>query len=317
MGLFLGIDGGGTKTRAALGDESAMLATALCGGSNIIRLGEAQARESIHAAVRQVCGAARVAVAQIDAVCIGAAGAARAEIAAKLRKILIELDPQLGARVTVVGDAAIALAAAFGQGPGVIVIAGTGSISYGRDAMGQTARAGGWGFAVSDEGSGHWIGRSAVSSLLRVRDEGRETMLRRLILEAWHLEGIDQLIERANATPPPEFPRLFRLVVQAAEKGDEVARELLAHAGTELATLAAIVLQRVSAAPLYVPVATTGSVFRQSEEVRRVFYNQLTGRFHGVEVLEDLIEPVIGALELARAAGRVKSDNTDRLSDKP
>jgi glucosamine kinase len=315
MGFFLGIDGGGTKTRAVLGDEMAVLADALSGGSNVVRLGEAQARESIHAVVRQVCEAAKVALDRIDAICIGAAGAARPEIASKLRSIVIELVPQIAERVLVVSDAAIALEAAFGRGPGVIAIAGTGSIVYGRDAAGHTARAGGWGFAVSDEGSGHWIGRKAISSLLRARDEGRETLLTGLILDAWHLDSIDALIQRANATPPPEFPRLFRVVVQSSEKGDQIARELLARAGGELASLAAIVLRRVSPAPPYVPVATTGSVFRQSEEVRNVFYNQLQKRFPGLKVLEDFVEPVMGALELARAAGRARTANSDPVSN--
>ncbi len=87
--------------------------------------------------------------------------------------------PKLADRAQVVGDAVIALEAAFGPGPGVIAISGTGSMIYGRDAKGLTARAGGWGFAVSDEGSGHWIGQKAISSILRARDAGRETSLDR------------------------------------------------------------------------------------------------------------------------------------------
>jgi glucosamine kinase len=302
MGFYLGIDGGGTKTRCVLGNETAVLATAVSGGSNIVRLGEAQARESLHAVVRQVCAIAKITAVQIDAVCIGAAGAARPEIAAKVCSILAEIGLQSAARVEVVGDAAIALEAAFGSGPGVIAVAGTGSIVYGRDASGHTARAGGWGFAISDEGSGHWIGRHAISALLHARDEGRETALTALILEAWKLDSLDALIQRANATPPPEFPRLFPVIVRAAAEGDSVARELLGRAGRELAALAGIVLRRVSPAPPHVPVATTGSVFRQSEEVRQVFYNQLQQSFSGIELLDDFVDPVMGALALARGA---------------
>lgn len=302
MGFYLGIDGGGTKTRCVLGNETAVLATAVSGGSNIVRLGEAQARESLHAAVRQVCAMAKITAGQIDAVCIGAAGAARPEIAAKVRSILAEIGLQSAAPVEVVGDAAIALEAAFGSGPGVIAIAGTGSIVYGRDASGHTARAGGWGFAISDEGSGHWIGRHAISALLHARDEGYKTALTALIPDAWKLDSIDALIQRANATPPPEFPRLFPVIVRAATEGDSVARELLGRAGRELAVLAGIVLRRVSPAPPYVPVATTGSVFRQSEEVRQVFYNQLKRSFPGIKLLDDSVDPVLGALARARSA---------------
>src|SRR6202142_568440 len=302
MGFYLGIDGGGTKTRGVLGDETTVLATAVSGGCNVVRLGETQARESLHAVVGQVCTIAKVGTDQIQAVYIGAAGAARPEIAAKLHGILAEIDPQLSAHIEVVGDAVIALEAAFGSSPGVIAIAGTGSIVYGRDASGHTARAGGWGFAISDEGSGHWIGRHAISSLLRARDEGRETALTALILEAWKLDSIDALIQRANAPPPPEFPRLFPLVVLAASEGDSVARDLLSRAGAEIAALAGIVLRHVAPAPPYVPVAMTGSIFRKSEEVRRVLYNELNGSFPGIKLLDDFVDPVMGALALARRA---------------
>lgn len=302
MGFYLGIDGGGTKTRGVLGDETTVLATAVSGGCNVVRLGETQARASLHAVVGQVCVIAKVSTDQIQAVCIGAAGAARPEIAAKLRSILAQIDPQFTAHIEVVGDAVIALEAAFGSSPGVIAIAGTGSIVYGRDASGHTARAGGWGFAISDEGSGHWIGRHAISTLLRARDEGSETALTALILEAWKLDSIDALIQCANATPPPEFPRLFPIVARAAGEGDVIARELLSRAGAELAALAGIVLRRVAPIPPYVPVAMTGSVFRQSEEVRRVFYNELDGSFPGIKLLDDFVDPVMGALALARRA---------------
>lgn len=305
MVYYLGIDGGGTKTRCVIANETTILARAVSGGSNIIRLGEAKARESLHSAVRQACASARISPNELQTVCIGAAGAARPDAAAKLRSIFIELNPQL--EIQVVGDNVIALEAAFGSGPGVIAIAGTGSVIYGRDASGRTARAGGWGFAISDEGSGHWIGRHAISELLSARDRGLETALTALILEIWRLDTIDALIQHANATPPPEFPRLFPIVVRATDQGDGIARGLLVRAGTELAELAAIVLRRVAPDPPHVPVAVTGSVFRQSEDVRRVFYNQLEATFPGITLLDDFVDPVLGALSLARAAGRTKT----------
>src|SRR5208282_5946618 len=128
---------------------------------------------------------------RIRAICIGAAGAARPEIAAKIRSILAELTPEIAhANIEIVGDTVIALEAAFGAGPGVIAIAGTGSIVYGRDAAARTARAGGWGFAISDEGSGHWIGRRSISAILSARDQGLETKLTSLVLQAWKLTAL-------------------------------------------------------------------------------------------------------------------------------
>jgi len=192
----------------------------MTGGCGVIRLGEQQARESLHSAIRQVCAAAKISPDRIAAVCVGATGAARPEIAETIRKIVAESIPgNSAAKIEVVADTIIALEAAFGPGPGVIVIAGTGSVAYGRDLAGHTARAGGWGFAISDEGSGYWIGRRAISAILRSRDQGiegraedqgRETTLTALVLRAWKLSSIDELVTPANATPPPEcFPSSF------------------------------------------------------------------------------------------------------------
>jgi glucosamine kinase len=313
MPYYLGIDGGGTKTRCLLADETTVLAEAMSGGSNIVRLGEAQAREALHTAVRQVCAAAKISPDQIRAICIGAAGAARPEIAAKIHNILAELAPELAeTKIEVVGDTVIALEAAFATGPGVIAIAGTGSIVYGRAAAGHTARAGGWGFAISDEGSGHWIGRRAISAILRARDQGLETALTGMVLQAWKLSTIDELVQHANSTPPPDFPRLFRIVLRAADEADSIARDLLADAGANLAHLAAIVIRRLTPHPpaamvptdvlpvTMLPVAMTGSVFRQSPIVRQVFYNTLQTSFPSIDVRQDPVEPVEGALARAR-----------------
>jgi N-acetylglucosamine kinase-like BadF-type ATPase len=301
MAFYLGIDGGGTKTRCVLADETTILARVICGGSNMVRLGEAQAAEVFRSAIRQVCAAARISPQQIRATCIGAAGAARPEIAGKIRNILAALKLT---NVEVVGDTEIALESAFSSGPGVIAIAGTGSIAYGRDASGRTVRAGGWGFAISDEGSGHWIGRRAVSATLTAHDQGLTTSLTQMVFQSWKVNTIDELVQHSNSTPPPDFPRLFVVVVRAAEEGDKLARELLVEAGSKLAALVAIVIRRLqsqNAAVEKLPIATTGSVFRQSADVRQVFCDSLQAEFPGIEVRHDVAEPVAGALARARA----------------
>ncbi len=304
MAYYLGIDGGGTKTRCVLGDETTVLATAMAGGCSVIRHGEQHAREALHTAIRQVCATAGVSTDRISATCIGVTGAARPEIVAKIRGILTELIPEGNpSRVEVVGDNVIALEAAFGAGPGVIAIAGTGSIVYGRDAAGHTARAGGWGFAISDEGSGHWIGRRAISAILSAQDQGLETALTDMVFQAWKINTIDELVQQANSTPPPDFPRLFPIVLRAAEEADAIACELLSDAGAKLADLATIVVHRLAPdAPVaMLPVAMTGSVFRQSLVVRQVFYNALQTSFPGIDVRQDPADPVEGALARARA----------------
>jgi N-acetylglucosamine kinase-like BadF-type ATPase len=271
----------------------------------------------VHATVRQVCATARISPDRIQAICIGAAGAARPEIAAKIRGVVEELFSETSrenilTRIEIVGDTVVALEAAFGEGPGVIAIAGTGSIVYGRDAAGHTARAGGWGFAISDEGSGHWIGRQAISAIMSARDQGREPALGALVLEAWKLGTIDELVRQANSTPPPNFPRLFPVVLRAADKSDTIARDLLADAASRLAALAATVIRRLAgqatadalcaAVP---PVAMTGSVFRQSPYVRQLFSSALQDSFPGIEVRQELVDPVEGALARARRVSAI------------
>jgi glucosamine kinase len=235
--------------------------------------------------------------------CVGLAGAGRPEIDRNVLRILGEV---LQCRTQVVGDMEIAFHAAFGPGPGVITIAGTGSIAYGRDVQGCTTRAGGWGSAVSDEGSGQWIGRSALTTVLRARDEGEDPTLLGQILAAWDLPSLDELIPAANAQPAPDFAALFPAVLAAAESGDPLSRAVLSRAGAELAQLAAVVIRRLFPGPQHsVPVAMAGGVFRQSALVRQVFYNRVRADFPQVSLNPTVIEPVRGALDLARiAAGK-------------
>ncbi len=297
MPIFLGIDAGGSKTTCVVGDEKSVLATATAGGSNIIRMGEAQARTALQESIRQACATAHVEPRGVDRVCVGMAGAARPQVSEVARRIVAEI---IRGKIEVVGDTVIALHASFDGGAGVVVIAGTGSIAYGRTKAGQTARAGGWGFAISDEGSGHWIGRTAVSVTLRAYDEGETSALLQSINKAWGIQAIDELVKVANATPPPDFSALVGEVLAAADAGDALARTVLTQAGTELARLAKIVIARIFPGSGNVPVAMVGGVFRNSQLVRQVFYNSLRSEYPNARVSSAVVDPVKGALELAR-----------------
>jgi glucosamine kinase len=314
VAYYLGIDGGGSKTTCVVGDESSILATVTVGASNITRVGEAGAREVLQQAIREACRAAGTNPQQVLRACIGAAGAGRSEIAATVRKIVREV---VSGEIEVVGDMEVALAAAFGAGPGVIVIAGTGSIAFGRDPQGRTARAGGWGFAVSDEGSAHWIGRAAVSAALRAADQAGEERAEddpewpaaRLFCElktAWSVNSLEQLARKANSDG--DFAVLFPAVLAAAEGGDAVARQVNAQAAGELAQLAGIVLRRLfsgqhSSAPSAVPMAMAGGVFRHAAMIRECFYNEVRAASPDVVLNSEVVDPVHGALQMARRAG--------------
>jgi glucosamine kinase len=327
---YLGIDGGGTKTTCAVGDESRLLATATAGPSNIVRVGETRARESLQQSVRQACAAAGIAPAQVSHTCVGGAGAARSELAEIVRHSLAEILPT---PIDVVGDMQIALEAAFDAGPGVIVNAGTGSFAYGRDQQGTTVRAGGWGFAIGDEGSAHWIGRAAVKAVLRAADprpvdlypsdpksvarreealasdSPQPNSLSAALQKAWGVTSLPDLARAANSIPPPDFAALFPAV---AASQDVLAVQVLSSAGRELAQFAAAVAHRLfqksETGP--VPVAMTGGVFRHAPLTSGDFYNELRRLDSRVEVNPQFVDPVEGALKMARRAAAALSIST-------
>jgi len=314
VAYYLGIDGGGSKTSCAVGDDASLLTTVTTGPSNITRVGESRAREALQQGIREACAAAEITPRQLERACIGAAGAGREEIAGIVRKIAAEIIP---GDIKVVGDMEIAMAAAFGEGPGVIVIAGTGSIAHGRNAQGKTARAGGWGFAISDEGSAHWIGRTVVSNLLRVIDETHDQKegdqaaaesfaLYYKLKAAWNIRSLDEFARTANSTP--DFAALFPAILSVAEAGDGPAQSVLTQAGRELARLAGIVARRLFAesdTSAAVPQAMVGGVFRYSRHVREVFCDAVRKLDPRIEVNPNVVEPIVGALQIARKCGRL------------
>jgi N-acetylglucosamine kinase-like BadF-type ATPase len=298
VSIFLGIDGGGSKTSCIIGDENSVLGTGTSAGSNVVRVGEARARENLGAAIRQACAAANISPSKIEKTCVGIAGGALPEVAAVVRRLVSEF---VSGEVAVVGDMVVAMEAAFGGGPGVIVIAGTGSIAYGQNSAGQTARAGGWGFAISDEGSGHWIGRSAVAATMRAFDEaGAESAgpLLEGVMKSWGVTTREQFVVAANKSP--DFAALLPAVLSPADAGDATARIVLTQAGRELATLAEIVIARLFGKRRAVPVAVSGGVFGNSAVVRQVFGRRIRAAYPRASLNTTVINPVKGALALAR-----------------
>ena len=314
MAYYLGIDGGGSKTTCVLGDASSLFAQSTAGPSNITRVGDARAREALHQAILGACAKARIEPRQINRVCVGIAGAGRKEVASAIRKIVAEL---IAGEIEVVGDMAIALQAAFGAGPGVIMIAGTGSIAYGRNAQGTIARAGGWGFAVSDEGSAHWIGRAAVGEVLRAIDKetfdlekdasaiAESLAFFRQLKAVWKSRSLDEFVRAANANP--DFAGLFPAIVASADAGDALAERVLTKGGIELSRLADSVIRRLSpgqdASSVAVWLSMAGGVFRHSTRVRECFCDEVRKLYPQANVNPQVIEPVAGALQMARRDG--------------
>src|SRR6187455_36277 len=181
----LGIDAGGTKTVCQLADATGeVLAEARRGGANLQAAGELEVEKVLHEVMEEAIGDHNIIPA---AICLGIAGVDRPDDAAVVRGIMKRIGYK--ARVLVVNDALVALEAGAPGQPGVVIISGTGSISYGRNAAGIAARSGGWGYVLGDEGSGYWIGRSALRAVLREADHrGPRTALTPMLLEHFQVE---------------------------------------------------------------------------------------------------------------------------------
>ena len=307
MAFYLGIDAGGTSTRCVVGDEQGVLAQANGPSSKIARVGPEAARQALQAVIADVCASARVNPRQVSQSCIGMAGASHAEVVRAARTWAAEV---LAGRIEVVGDMVVAFEAAFGGGPGIVLIAGTGSICFGQNEKGETARAGGRGSEFSDEGSADWIGRMAVQAI-RPDHNGP---LARAVTEAWKLGAENEIESRVRSTPVPDFAALFPAVQKAAAAGDQVASDVLHRAGQELAKLAVQVIHELWPKPQRLRAAMTGGVLQNSAFVRHTFVtgarSNLEPAGYGIAVSFGAGEPVMGALSLARKMGMVSAKET-------
>jgi glucosamine kinase len=214
-----------------------------------------------------------------------------------LRRVITGI---VGGEVEIVGDMEIAFEAAFGSGPGVMAIAGTGSVAYGKNLVGEAARAGGWGHAISDEGSGHWIGVAAIREAMHARDRGESAGLLLQLMDALGAKSVEELVVTVNDNPEPDFAALFPRVVSAADAGDAVANAVLKRAGSGLAELAETVIRRLFTSPQAVRVATHGGVLTSSALVRDVFVERLRTQRAAVSFVSGEIHPASAALQRAR-----------------
>jgi glucosamine kinase len=304
MACFLGIDGGATRTVACLANsEGTILARAEAGPSNPLKAGFRAAERELLRACRTCwrdAGFPRRGASALRAVCAGISGVERPSVH---RPLLAWMRRHIPARHHLLtSDAAIALASAFRSGPGIIVIAGTGSIAFARDDRGKLLRAGGWGIPFDDHGSGYDLGRRAVGVALEAFDgRGPQTVLTRRISQQLGLRDITEIVPQG--LEQQEIAALFPLVMEAARDGDLVARHLCDDAGRELANLAIALLKRAGWSRRTMHVVTTGGLFRSSNLIRRAFARHL--RRLAPLARPELLErpPVEGALWLARDLG--------------
>ena len=299
----LGIDAGGTKTVCLLADQDGRtIAAARRGGANLQAVGELQVEKVLHEVMEDALGEREIVPA---AICLGIAGVDRPDDSATVAAIMRRIGYK--ARVLVVNDALVALEAGAPGQPGVVVISGTGSISYGRNAKGEAARSGGWGYVLGDEGSGYWIGRAALRAVLREADKrGPETRLTGMLLSHFGVPQAQGLIHEVyNAQLKPAVIGALATCVQSAfSQGDEVAIGILRGAANELEAFALSVARRLDLLRDEFAFILAGGIFRAvpwlKEELERRL--PLAAPRSRVEMLER--EPAEGAVALALQEAR-------------
>src|SRR5476649_450469 len=300
----LGIDAGGTKTVCLLADEQGTIVSEGRGaGANLHTAGELAVEKVLHEAMEEAIGDRAITPA---AICLGIAGVDRDDEARTVRALMRRIGYK--SRVLVVNDALIALVAGARDAPGIVVIAGTGSIAYGRNAAGEAARAGGWGHMIGDEGSGYWIGREALAAVMRSADgRGPETRLTAEILAHFSVAIVSQLprIVYDREMPRVAVAALGPIVQRVGEQGDAVATRILERATDELVLAAQSVAARLEMRGDEFTFYLAGGAFKvvpwlATQLPRRLV--EVAPRCQ-VQVLD--AEPAVGAVWLALSEARV------------
>jgi N-acetylglucosamine kinase-like BadF-type ATPase len=301
--LFLGVDGGQSSTAALVGDETGRVMGAGAAGPCNHSAGAEGRAKLLGALEEAVAGACREAGVdfrdvRFEAACLGFSGGPD-------DKEALVAEVVRAARLIVTTDAMVALAGATGGEPGVVVIAGTGSIGFGRNAAGKTARAGGWGYVFGDEGGGFDLARQALRAALRQEEGwGPATKLHAALLEAGGAKSANGLLHRfyTDEFSRAQIAAFGRLVERAAEEGDAVAGGILRKAAAELALLASAVRRQLFAAGERAVVSHLGGAFRSA--ILRGQFRELVEQEPGNVCGPPLYPPAAGALiEAYRACG--------------
>jgi N-acetylglucosamine kinase len=294
----LGIDAGGTKTVCLLADDQGrVVAEARRGGANLQAAGELEVEKVLHEVMEETLGDRGITPA---AICLGIAGVDRPDDLIVVRGLMKRIGHK--ARVVVVNDALVALEAGAPGQPGVVVISGTGSIAYGRDASGQAARSGGWGYVLGDEGSGYWIGRAALRAVLREADKrGPVTVLSNLLLKHFDVTQAQELIYRVYNTnlKPSAIGALATCVQSAFSQGDQVAIGILRGAANELEASALSVARRLELIGQPFVFILAGGIFRAVPWLEQELERRLPLAAPGSHVRLLDREPAVGAVVIA------------------
>jgi N-acetylglucosamine kinase-like BadF-type ATPase len=305
MNAVLGIDGGGTRTRASIVTGERVLARAESGSIKRLRVGAEAAEANLRALLTEVY--AQAGVTAVRTASVGVASASMPGVTEWITAVFHDFGVE---RSEVVGDEVIALDAAFHGGPGILQIAGTGSNTIGRAPDGSRESAGGWSSRLGDQGSGYWIGLHSMRRALQAHDREEPTQILEKVGEIWGTPSLDDLVNLGDSTPGPDFAALAPLVNELAQAGDSVAVGILQQAAADLVEFVLLVrakLRRKHAIAGEVPVAWTGGVIEKMPLVREAFFAGLHAAAPQMPVSREPAVSLDGALwralRLDQAAG--------------
>jgi len=296
--VLIGADVGGTKTAVAVSRDGKIVGRA-DGPGAAVRPGRALASSStIAEVVRQALSAAGLLLG--DVLVVGAAGVGREPEREELRKAL--RGENVASSVVVTTDIEIALTAAFADGPGIVVSAGTGSVAVGRDRTGKRHRIGGYGWQMGDEGSGYAIGRASLGAVSRaVDDRSPKTALSNRLLKATRSDNYDDLVRWAAGASPAEVAALAPHVLAVAAAGDPLAQGIADYAARELSQLAICLVPKMDITPP-IPVAITGGLLGADQPLRKTLLAKLAEE-PLFKPTDTPVDAVAGALRLADSGG--------------
>jgi N-acetylglucosamine kinase-like BadF-type ATPase len=301
MVYFVGVDGGGSKTAAVCMNEAGeVVGEGRSGPSNHLRVGLEEAGNNLRGAIRQAVDQAGAPLASVAFAYCGIAGSDHPARRGGMVEALLPLFPK--SNFSIDSDTRIALTGAIGFGTGIVVIAGTGSVAFGRNAKGVETRAGGWGPTLGDEGSGYSIGRRGLAAIVRAYDgRGPKTIMTELLCNAYAKCDPEDLpyFVYAPGTRADDIALYNRMVIEAAQQGDAVANSIFESEGYELGKTIVAVARKLDLIEESFPISYIGGAFSAGELLLRPMTEVIRAAVPLATVVPPKEAPVVGAARMA------------------
>ncbi len=301
MKYFVGLDGGGTKTKCVVTDENLnILFEQSDGPSAFLHLGTEPVSQTIYKLISKAAKSLKIEISNFNAILIGSTGAGRKKDAAKLKysfKRFLKNKGIVFNNFYVESDARIALEGAFSGQPGSILIAGTGSIMFGKDKNGKIYRVGGFGKLIGDDGSGFSIGRKGLIAVARYYDgRGSATVLRKLLSDNFKIKNTSQLITEVYQNNF-DIALFAPFVINAAFEGDKISKQIIQEESDELIAHVKAMQKRLNIETM--KLSLIGGTIANDNFYSKIFKKKIDEETKNVIIQLPDYPPEIGAVLMA------------------